>query len=561
VPVSTPVEVQTSVDATFGAARPTWPRMVWRKVRRIGALIALATTNRRDEIEYDWYSQAEVAAYFDATFHPQAYDAIDAQSYADLDGPNYARLFLGQSSVFARQFFEQRLRSGASAPEADAFADGVWRLANDGVAADEVRKLLRPLQSAQHEVASTLFRPGAASLPPGFRRLRNIDLVGYCVLTLAALWPTGVSIFLLLTFVTYSFSIQLRYYHTLKAWTTKRNALQALVQVGLRISGARGNLPAEILGAPILDRARLEQLATGLTPGMLSRMSITAEYANLLILYEYARAQHECDALHSMTSSLQDVFQAVARLEVQLAMADSMRGGLKFCRPAAASGLRISFTSLVHPLIARPLPVDVDTSCKSMFVSGKNGAGKSTLLRAVGLSLAAYRAFGIAHADSASLPRVAVWSSMHAQDSIESGKSLYMAELERASLLLKAGEATASVVFLIDELFRGTNYLESVSASASALNRLGGRHIVLATSHNIVLATLLRERFKALRLLEVDSGELQLQDGVVEDTNGVELMKSFGFGDSLVGQARAIACWYSDYIANPDNVPAHLLVR
>jgi hypothetical protein len=562
VPTSTGREVQgASVDIRVDRQRLGWPRVLWKKLRRIGNLLGLAANDRTGQIDYAWYSQAEVAAYFEATHDPQGYDAMDSRTYADLDGPSYARLFLGERSIFARQFFEHRLRSGAPASEANAFAHGVFLLANDGAASAALRELLGPLRRARQEVASILFRPGAASVGLVSRWLRHVDTVGYCTVALAALWPTGIAISLLLAFLACSFWVQLRCYATLKAWTTRRDALGELVLVGLRIYRARAGLPAEIIGRSLTDRESLERLAAALRPGMLSRNSITAEYANLLFLYEYARAQKESESLLRVVGGLQEVFQAVARLEVQLAMADSMRNGLKFCRPAAATHMRVACTSLIHPLVARPSGLNIDTNFKSMFVSGKNGAGKSTLLRAVGLSLAAYRAFGFAHADSASLPRVAIWSSMQAQDSIESGQSLYMAELERASLLLKAGASAPGVVFLIDELFRGTNYLESVSASAAALNRLAGRNIVLAASHNIVLATLLRERFEAVRVLQVGSGELRLEGGVAEETNGVELMTSYGFGDRVVDQARAIACWYSDYIANPDNIPRQLFGR
>jgi DNA mismatch repair ATPase MutS len=69
-----------------------------------------------------------------------------------------------------------------------------------------------------------------------------------------------------------------------------------------------------------------------------------------------------------------------------------------------------------------------------------------------------------------------------------------MSEMQRAALLLSMAQSGQPAVFLVDELFRGTNYVEAVSASTAALLRLAEAGCVLATSHNIVLATLLHGR-------------------------------------------------------------------
>ena len=57
--------------------------------------------------------------------------------------------------------------------------------------------------------------------------------------------------------------------------------------------------------------------------------------------------------------------------------------------------------------------------------------------------------------------------------------------------LLALAEEGAPALFLIGEIFRGTNHLESVAAAAAVLHTLAARHLVIVSSHNLVLGPLL----------------------------------------------------------------------
>lgn len=531
---------------------------VWFKIKRIMRAIFAPGEVESQDIPFDWYSTTEISEYFDATSSPQALDAMDDQTYRELDGASYARLLLRDRSIFARQFFEQRFRCGAEPEEAHSFVERVLLLSKDVLALDAISASVKPLLKVQQEVASVLFRSGAIYLPTVFARLRHLDILGIGLCCLLAVWPTTATLSILLAYIAFSLYIQVRCYRFLKAWTNKRGALQKLVNTALNIQERRSSVPKELLAPILLERERLEKVADAIAAGMFSRSSITAEYANLFLLYEYARASNECRSLEAHLTELKEIYDAVSRLELQLAIAQRVRDGLLICRPTESRECRVSFTKLVHPLLATPSPLDFENQGRSLFISGQNGIGKSTLLRAVGLSVAAYRAFGYAHAQDAALPRAAVWSSMQADDSVEQGRSLYMSELARASLLLEAGRLTMPIVFLVDELFRGTNYLESVAACASVLHSLAQRNIVIATSHNVVLATLLRERLDPVRLVNCETPGLALEPGVLVTTNGVELMNAYHFDSSVISRAGAIANWYSDYIAHPENVSTDL---
>jgi DNA mismatch repair ATPase MutS len=171
------------------------------------------------------------------------------------------------------------------------------------------------------------------------------------------------------------------------------------------------------------------------------------------------------------------------------------------------------------------------------------------LLRTVGLNLIVARAFGFCYADSAVTPALAVYSSMQSEDALEGGESLYIAELRRARELLALAER-APAIFIIDEIFRGTNHLESISAATAVLHTLSASGKVIVSSHNLVLAPLLADCLAPLCVSSVD-GRLRLAPGVLKETNGIALLGARGFDEAISAKANRVFAWLSDYMAHP----------
>jgi hypothetical protein len=217
------------------------------------------------------------------------------------------------------------------------------------------------------------------------------------------------------------------------------------------------------------------------------------------------------------------------------------------------AGAGFAFGHAVHPLLAAPAPLSlrVGGDGRGAFISGQNGIGKSTLLRTVGLNLVTARAFGFCYARSAVTPGLPVYASMQNEDALDSGESLYVAEVRRAGELL-ALSRRGPAIFIIDEIFRGTNHLESVSAAAAVLDTLAASGRVLVSSHNLILARLLARRLAPLCVERVD-GRLLVSTAILKDTNGIALLASIDSGGVLAAKSARVYDRLSDYyLAYPD---------
>jgi len=147
---------------------------------------------------------------------------------------------------------------------------------------------------------------------------------------------------------------------------------------------------------------------------------------------------------------------------------------------------------LAHPLLPPAVSVvnDVELNRRVPFyiVSGSNMSGKSTLLRAIGLNaILAYTGAPV-RAQALRLSGLSVFASMSVVDSLLNGKSKFMAEVDRLRQAIESAVEDRSVLFLIDEIFSGTNSRDRRIAAEAVVRTLVNRGGIGALStHDLAL--------------------------------------------------------------------------
>jgi DNA mismatch repair ATPase MutS len=172
-------------------------------------------------------------------------------------------------------------------------------------------------------------------------------------------------------------------------------------------------------------------------------------------------------------------------------------------------------------------------------------AGKSTLLRAVGQNVVLALAGGPVCATSMRLPVVRLRASMRIDDSLQRGASYFHAELGKLRSVIDGADEAPPVMFLLDELLRGTNaQARHIGARAVLVHHLDRGAFGLVATHDIALWTLEQERDgKVVNQHFTDvvvDGEMlfdyKLRPGVVRTSNALRLLTLAGIdvpGESL----------------------------
>jgi hypothetical protein len=151
---------------------------------------------------------------------------------------------------------------------------------------------------------------------------------------------------------------------------------------------------------------------------------------------------------------------------------------------------------LGHPLIADDRRVGNDVTLGPpgtfLLVTGSNMSGKSTLLRALGVNVVLAQAGGPVCAEALAVPPLALGTSILVEDSLADGVSFFYAELLRlkqvVDLAAAAREQGRTLLYLLDEVLRGTNSRERRVAVTRVLRHLLGAGAIGAVStHDLEL--------------------------------------------------------------------------
>jgi DNA mismatch repair ATPase MutS len=146
-----------------------------------------------------------------------------------------------------------------------------------------------------------------------------------------------------------------------------------------------------------------------------------------------------------------------------------------------------------HPLLPGDTCVrnDVALNGNSRFyiISGSNMSGKSTLLRTIGLNAVLAQAGAPVRASRLRQSRLAVCASLAPAESLADGRSRFMAEVERLKQAIARTREEAPVLFLVDEIFSGTNSSDRRVAAEAVVRTLVDRGAIGALStHDLALS-------------------------------------------------------------------------
>ncbi len=198
--------------------------------------------------------------------------------------------------------------------------------------------------------------------------------------------------------------------------------------------------------------------------------------------------------------------------------------------------------ALGHPLIPTKQQVHNDLTVTSLgqiaIITGSNMAGKSTFLKTVGINLClAYAGAPVNAARFVALP-FRLHTCIHITDSIVDGFSYFYAEVKCLKSLLDELQAAEErpLLYLIDEIFRGTNNRERLLGSRAYVRAvLGANGIGLLATHDLELASLADQRPQVHNYHfrdQVSDGRLifdyKIRPGPSPTTNALKIMQLEG---------------------------------
>ena len=208
----------------------------------------------------------------------------------------------------------------------------------------------------------------------------------------------------------------------------------------------------------------------------------------------------------------------------------------------SADANQFAAQQLGHPLLKPDAKVcndfELDEGQRIVILTGSNMAGKSTFLRTIGVNLCLAYAGAPVNAGKLDASLFRLFTCIKVSDSVQDGLSYFYAEVKRLQALLAAAsiEGELPVLFLIDEIFRGTNSRERLIGSRSYIRAMAETTAVgLVATHDLELIKLADEidgvvnhHFRE----EVHAGRMvfdyRLRPGPCPTTNALTIMRLEG---------------------------------
>ena len=195
-----------------------------------------------------------------------------------------------------------------------------------------------------------------------------------------------------------------------------------------------------------------------------------------------------------------------------------------------------------HPLISRSHRItnalDLRGEGHMLLVTGSNMSGKSTFLRTVGINVCLAQAGGPVCATTFSWSWLQLYCCIRVTDALDEGLSYFYAEVKRLKVILDAVHSITSqpVLFLIDEIYRGTNNRERLAGSEAFVQVLQkSRGLGMISTHDLELTRLadINGHIRNAHFQEsVEDGTLhfdyQLRPGPCPTTNALRIMAQEG---------------------------------
>ncbi len=197
--------------------------------------------------------------------------------------------------------------------------------------------------------------------------------------------------------------------------------------------------------------------------------------------------------------------------------------------------------AMEHPLIHRgfavPNAIAFDDTVRFAVISGSNMSGKSTLLRALGLNAVLAFAGAPVRASSLTLSQLEIHASLSLTDSLLNGASKFRIEVNRLQETLESARSGNKVLFLVDEIFSGTNSRDRRIAAEAVIRTLLDRGAIGALStHDLSLCEIPSDstlRGINLHLGSSEGGgpldfDYHLKPGVTNESNALAIARLAG---------------------------------
>jgi DNA mismatch repair ATPase MutS len=272
------------------------------------------------------------------------------------------------------------------------------------------------------------------------------------------------------------------------------------------------------------------------------------EYVKIAFLLEPIIVFGVLKHLREKRSDIRNLFEFIGSVDSAVSIASLRHDLERYCKPNMDRNKEgMSFVDMYHPLIPNCVANTLTVQNKSILLTGSNMSGKSTFIRSVTINALFGQTINTCFASDFQLSPMKICSAMRISDDVFSGKSYYFEEVLLIGEMIKESRSGTKTLFLLDEIFKGTNTIERIAAGKAVLSYICKQgNIVFVSTHDIELAGLLKNTYELHHFTEmVEDGRVQfdykLKSGELKTRNAIRILEINGYPEEIIAEAKEIS--------------------
>jgi len=484
------------------------------------------------------------------TFH-----VLSPQTMADIDFDQLFAKIDRTSSKIGQQFLYNKLAKPTNNHEAlkKIKDQSSFFTANQSIR-EKIQAELIKLNSNDSYAVVLLLNDQLVEKPSWFKWL-SIDLIILAILLILSI-KISVCLILALLLITFN-ATYLNYWNKrhLLIFTKSLSQLNMLIEVSRKL--VKEKLPFEVEriknAIPVFKKfqSRIRILYLDFSrnnQGDLSQIPLYLfEIIKAAFLIEIFTFFKLIKLIENSQEEILNLYQYVGGVDMAISVA-SLKASENTCEPQFSQAYKgVEFKGIKHPLIENCIGNTLKLDGKSILITGSNMSGKSTFLRTIAINSLLAQTIYTCFAEEYKAPFFRLYTSIRIDDNLFQGKSYFLEEVDVMSSLINAVESKDQNLFILDEVFKGTNTVERIAAAKAILSHLNRKqNLTFVATHDIELSNLLEEEYALYHFTEtIANDELifdhKLKKGPLKTKNAIKILEMSNYPKEILLEAFRIS--------------------
>lgn len=277
------------------------------------------------------------------------------------------------------------------------------------------------------------------------------------------------------------------------------------------------------------------------------------EFFKILFLIEPIYLYKVLRSLEDKKEDIKAIFDFVGEVDALFSITTLRNEVSDICIPNInKSNTGIETDEAYHPLIPHCVKNSIDATKLSILLTGSNMSGKTSFIKTIAVNALLGMTINTCFAKTFVMPRLKIYSAIRVSDDLLNDKSYYLEEVLRIGHMINESSSGAANLFILDEIFKGTNTVERIAAGKAVLSYLQStQNTVFVSTHDIELADLLAQEYALYHFSEEVSDkeidfDYKIKAGKLTNKNAIRILGLNNYPDTIIKEAMSISASLMD---------------